>query len=390
MAEALITPAMISWARERAGLSCGDFASKLNVPDEKILAWESGDARPTFKQAEKIASVTHVPFGALFLDHPPREELPIPDLRTTVGAPPPDLDGDFRDALSDVLFKFEWFKDFRLEQGAKPRPYVGRFPATAPADTIVADIKKTLGYSVANRLQAKNADDYLRVLVRLAEDQGVWVLRNGVVGANNRRPLSAEVFRGFAVSDPVLPTVFINGRDAPSAQVFTLIHEIAHIWLGKDGISNPFTAGGGRAAHARLEKLCNSVAEQFLTPREEFLQTWRLEASMNENTFVCAKHFKVSGIVAAIRAKGLGLVEQDDVNAFYRAEMQRWRRARDQSEGGGDYYRTSNVRNGGPFVRAVLGSAMSGRLLLRDAGALLNMKPKTLQKAYSLQVVGDA
>lgn len=371
------------------GFPKGGLASKLNVPDEKVLAWESGKVRPTFKQAEKIANVTHVPFGMLFLDSPPHEELPIPDLRTTIGAPPPELDGDFRDALSDVLFKFEWFRDYRIEQGAEPQPYVGRFSVTAPASTIVSDIKKTIGYSVENRRRAKDADEYLRVLVRLAEGRGIWVLRNGVVGANSRRPLSADVFRGFAISDPVLPTVFINSRDARSAQVFTLIHEMAHIWLGKDGISNPFAASSGRAEHARLEKLCNSVAEQFLTPKEEFLQIWKPQASMDENASVCARHFKVSGVVAAIRAKGLGLVEQDEVNAFYRAEMRRWRRAREQSASGGEYYRLSNVRNGGPFVRAVLGSAMSGRLLMRDAGALLNMKPKTLQKAYGLQLVGD-
>lgn len=383
MAEALVTPEILRWARERAGLPLEILAKKIGSKPENVAAWEGGLSRPTFRQAERLAEATHVPFGYLFLPEPPEESLPIPDLRRAVGGQSPHLDADFKDALRDVQFKFDWYRDYRTDQGYGPLPFVGRFRPPADPTEVADDIRRTLRVDVGDREQARTWEDYFRLLIAKAEHAGVWVMRNGVVGNNSHRPLSVDVFRGFAISDPMVPAVFVNGRDAKAAQIFTLAHELAHIWLGQSGISDPFRVGGG------TEELCNMVAAEFLVPRTEFIAVWAVDEGIGANAQRLSARFRVSQIVIAIRARDLGLIANAEFDSFFEAEKQRWRRQRDESESGGNYYRTAKARNGEPFLRAVLVSAMSGHLLLRNAGALLNMTPKSLREAYRRQQAGE-
>lgn len=378
MAEAFVNAEMIRWARERASLGVDTFARKVHTKPEKVLSWESGEARPTFKQAEKLAHVTKVPFGYLFLSQPPEEHLPFPDLRTRPDAPPPHLDADFMDLVQDVLFKFDWYRDFLIERGAAPLSFVGGFKKTAGAKQIADDIAKRLGVNDRVRRESRNWEDYFRTLCIRAEEVGVWIMRSGVVGSNTQRPLSVDIFRGFAMADPIAPLVFVNGRDAKAAQIFTLAHELAHIWLGESGISDPIA---GRNALRGTEAKCNQIAAEFLVPENDFLQYWQLKASLDENASQLASAFRVSRFVIALRGLGLGLVDKDDFDAFHVQEQRRWAKQREEPTKG-NYYRTAPARMGSHFIRAVVNSAMSGEVLLRDAGALLNAKPKTIQEMY--------
>jgi Zn-dependent peptidase ImmA (M78 family)/transcriptional regulator with XRE-family HTH domain len=378
MAEAFVNAEMIRWARERASFGVDTFARKVHTKPEKVISWESGEARPTFKQAEKLAHVARIPFGYLFLPHPPEERLPFPDLRTRPDVPPPHLDADFMDLVQDVLFKFDWYRDFLMERGAEPLPFVGGFKISAGVKQVAADMAKRLGVDARVRREARNWEDYFRILCDRAEGVGVWVMRSGVVASNTQRPLSVDIFRGFAMADPIAPLVFVNGRDAKAAQIFTLAHELAHIWLGESGISDPIS---GREALRGTEARCNQIAAEFLVPEADFRQFWRREATLDENAGQLAGAFRVSRFVIALRALGLELIEEDDFDAFHRQEQRRWARRREEASGG-DYYRTAPARMGSHFIKAVVNSAMSGEVLLRDAGALLNAKPKTIQEMY--------
>ncbi len=384
MSEALVTPRLLTWARERAGLPVDVMAKRAGTTVAKAGAWEAGDARPTFKQASRWANVTHVPFGYLFLTEPPREELPIPDLRTVQRASSPGESADFLDALRDVQFKMDWYRVYREELGASALPFVGRFRDSPTVDAVAKDMRRVLGGAESER--ARSFDEFLTKLVKRAEAAGIWVMRSGVVGTNSSRPLSVELFRGFAISDPIVPLVFLNVRDARAAQIFTLAHELAHIWIGESGISDAFsTPMTGRAG---VESLCNSIAAEFLVPREEFRREWDADVGLLENAARLSTRFRVSRIVIAIRARVLNMVAETDFQEFLASERARWRQEREDSPGGGDYYRTARSRNGDGFVRAVLGAAASGGLLLREAGRLLDMKPKIVREAYRRQEEG--
>ncbi|MHA6692765.1 ImmA/IrrE family metallo-endopeptidase [Devosia sp. A449] len=380
MSEALINSDMLTWAMERAALSESVLAKRVNVSADRVAEWLSGASRPTFRQAQIASSALHVPFGYLFLKEPPQEDLPIPDLRTLGSDPAYTLDLNFRDLLQDIMFKRDWFRDFLIERGSQELPFVGKFDVNAAPTAVAADMRSTL-FGSDGAPSVRNWEEYLRALMRAAEDAGIWVLRNGVVGSNTSRPLSVQQFRGFAISDTIIPLVFINGRDAKAAQIFTLAHELAHIWLGASGISNVQIREADYGAHRRLEKTCNAIAAEFLVPSEDFRPRWSSRLSLDENADTWSRHYRVSRIVVVRRALDLGLISQADYGSFYARESKRWADAGSDGSGG-DFYKTLPIRNGHRFTRHVASQAMSGQLLLKHAASLLNTQPSSVVKFY--------
>lgn len=384
MAKALINPAMLRWARDRAGFSIKMLAEKLNNnrPDpQMVAAWEQQKSQPTFKQAENIARITHIPFGYLFLPEPPQEEsLPIPDLRTQGDMPiePPSI--GFLDLIRDVAFQQDWYRDYRIEQGATPLPFVGKYQIVDNVQTIAKDIRATLKLEDSDK--TGNWEAHFSGLCDLCEEIGIRVMRSGYFGSNTRQTFDVDEFLGFAMSDPIVPLIFINGRDAKARQIFTLGHELAHIWLGESGISNLRLDDANPGRNARIERVCNAVAAEVLVPKSHFLHVWDHTKSLDNNSDTLIRLFKVSSIVIARRAVDLGKINWEEFNTFYSQEEQNQKKA---SGRGGNYYLTVPIKNGRKFTSAVLSRTMSGQLLLRDAGSLLHMKPANIQKLYYQQ-----
>lgn len=224
-----LSPDVLKWAADQAGKSFEALVQIIAKRDRDRTRVLEG--RLTSPQAEKVAKLTGVPFGLLFLKEPPQLERPsIPDLRQTPDPSP--LSRNFAEVLEDALRKQQWYIDHLREVGAQPIPFVGKFADVGRPKTedIAGDIKATLGLSSAVRTAARTADDYFTSIAVKAEAVGVLVMKSGIVKSNTKRPLSVKEFRGFALADPLAPLVFINGRDALVASVFTLVHELAHIW----------------------------------------------------------------------------------------------------------------------------------------------------------------
>jgi Zn-dependent peptidase ImmA (M78 family) len=208
------------------------------------------------------------------------------------------------------------------------------------------------------------------------ETVGVLIVINGVVGNNTHRKLSTEEFRGFALCDGYAPLIFINGSDANAAQMFTMAHELAHLWLGEDGVSN-FDAL--QPAPARVERLCNAAAAEFLVPARTLKACWAEAQQAQEHYQYLARRFKVSPLVAARRALDLQFATRDEFFAFYRDYLDDDRRKRGESKGG-HFWNTQNVRVGSRFGAAVVRAAKEGRLLYREAYRLTGLRGKTFDK----------
>ena len=214
-----------------------------------------------------------LPFGYLYLSEPPIEELSLPDFRIMPGEAPREPSPDLLDLLNDVLGKQQWYRDYRRSEGIEELPFVGRFKPTDSEEEVASDIRHVIDVDGA-RERAPSWEAFLRELTQNAEQLGIMVMRSGVVGNNTSRPLDVHEFRGLSVSDEVAPVIFINGRDFKGAQIFTFAHEMAHIWVGQGGVSNPDYGLSSEKQDSAAEQFCNRVAAETLVPGEDFRSRW--------------------------------------------------------------------------------------------------------------------
>jgi Zn-dependent peptidase ImmA (M78 family)/DNA-binding XRE family transcriptional regulator len=378
MSTALINPSIVRWARERLHLSADTLASKIHVKEEKLLLWEEGTAKPTFKQAQDLARILHIPFGYFFLPTPPVEILAVPDLRTVGDRIPGEFTVDLREVLSDVLRKQDWYREYLREEGADPLPFIGKFSIHSNVQEIAADVTATLRLSLNDRDEVHTWEEFLKLLMDRAEDVGIWILRTGKVGSNTHRILDVADFRGFAICDSIAPVVFINGTDAKAAQIFTIVHELVHLWLGKSGVSDYSIEPPSHPVQDRIEKLCNDVAAEVLVPRQMFRTRWQRTLTVVENADALARYFRVSTIVIARRALDCRMITRADFFEFYQQQVKVWRREKEDRVGSGDFYRVLPIANGRRFTEAVLQSVYSQNLLMRDGARLLGITPRSL------------
>lgn len=371
MTTANINTDMLTWARERSGISVPDFARRCGVSEERLLEWESGERNLTFNQAMRFAEKAHVPFGYLFLAKPPEEVLPIPDLRTLEGQGVQRPSAELLDLVKLMMQRQEWYREYLQQHFAQANPYVGRASYSDSVESIVEDIRACL--DVKPHPTRGKWDDYYRNLVQRIESLGILVMRQGNLG-HHSRPLNVDEFRGFAIVDEYAPIIFVNHSDALGARLFTLIHELCHIWIGQSGISD-----GNTNTHRQEEILCNAVAAEFLVPAQEFRALWQHDSeSWEDNLPPLEAHFHVSTWALARRALTLNFISQQEYGRYIFEQKMRYEQRK--GSGGPTYYQTKKAQICRQFSQAVVGEALSGQLLLREAGELLGgIKPGKIE-----------
>ena len=362
-----VNPDLLRWARERAGLAQDDLTGKF----AKLPDWEAGEVRPTLKQVEAFARSVHVPTGYLFLTEPPDEAMPIPDFRTVAGRSVTRPSPNLLDTIHACQERQDWYREFARVTGQPAAGFVGSAAIDAPPDAVAAEMRAALDFRVRDRAECRTWADALRLFVQRADDAGVLVMVSGVVMSNNRRPLDPEEFRGFALSDPLAPLAFVNGADTRAAQMFTLAHELAHLWLGVSALSD---AGAEPGRHDRREEAwCNAVAAEFLAPLDAVQSELRGREPLPDLTRRLARVFKVSTLVVLRRLLDAGWLDRETFESAWAEEFARLRELTSARGGGGDFYRTTLVRVSRRFTRALVVSTLEGQTLYRDAFRMLGV-----------------
>jgi len=358
-----VKPALLLWALDRARLTAEDVPEQLKA----FPRWVVGESEPTFKQLQRLASWTHTPVGFFFLDEPPRETVPIPDFRTlgnqAIHQPSPDL----LDTIYQCQNRQDWYREYAQAEGFDDLAYVGSMPQGTPVQVAADAIREALHWETEQREQFRDIDDVRRTLIARSEDLGVLIVVNGVVGANTHRPLDPKEFRGLALVDNLAPLIFVNGADSKTAQVFTLIHELAHIWAGDTALSEANLL----SEHGQEKELwANKVAAEVLVPRDELTASWQT-STVKE----LASRFKVSELVVLRSAFDAGLLGWDDFRRRYQdteAAIAQSLAERD-APSGGDYYKSQPYKLSRRFARAVIADTREGRTLYTDAYELLGV-----------------
>jgi Zn-dependent peptidase ImmA (M78 family) len=365
-----IAPALLHWAVERAGWD--DELAVDRFPE--YGEWVSGTRQPTLKQVEQFARATHAPFGQLFLDEPPAEPLPIPDLRTIRDAGVKRPSVDLLDTIYLCQARQDWYRDYVLENGGGPVPYVGTATIEDEPNDVARRIRDLLEIDLVDRALATTWGAAFRLLIDHIEATGPLVMVSGIVGLNTHRPLTPDEFRGFALVDEFVPVLFVNGADSKAAQIFTLVHELAHMLLGDSALSD--VAVGEENVHP-TERWCNAVAAEVLLPAAVLRTEFRGDFS-DSGLDQLARRFTVSTLVVLRRLFDTGLLGWDEYRTRYAEEEHRVRalldEARESRSGDGNFYYALPLRLSRQFARAVIASTREGGTSYRDAYQLLGTR----------------
>lgn len=383
-----VIPEILRWARETAGLSPEDAVKKLGIKDargvaaiDRLAALENGEVPPTRAMLSKMARKYRRPLLTFYLAQPPGRGDWGKDFRT------PTTDRSHADeAVLNALVRNVQGRQGLLREAMldedddlAPVSFVGSATTDIPVTQVVASIRDSLGLPLGDLRAAKHPDDAFRRLRSHAENAGVFVLVLGNLGSHHT-DLGVEVFRGFALADDFAPFVVVNPKDSAAARCFTLLHELAHLWVGEPGIS------GGDPMDP-VEVFCNRVASVFLLPDEE-LAAFQRPARNSVDAWAAAiaafaAPLNVSSSMVAYRLHRQAVIERETWQGVSRLFRSRWldsqrrqRQKRRGSDGGPTY---------GVLVRHSLGRGLvelagrlvaSGCLTATKAGRVMGVNPR--------------
>lgn len=379
MSRVAVDQRVLRWALNRSIIPRSKLEKRFPLGQ-----WLSGERLPTLRQLESLASATRTPLGYFFLDAPPEEPMPIPFFRTMDDQVPLEDTPDLIETLHIVQMRQEWMKERAIELGQDPLWFVGSASPESDHRQVANEMRAALGMNEgwADRFSTwEKALDHLKASM---EAIGVFVVINGVVQNNPHRALDPEMFRGFVLVDEYAPFVFVNGADAKAAQMFTLAHELAHVFLGH---SAAFDLKTMHPADHVIETTCNRIAAEFLVPEDELRQAWpdlQREVAPYE---AAARQFKVSSLVVARRLLDLELISKEDFYAFY--SWYRENALRDpQRNSGGNFYYSQNNRVGKRFFMEVLTALREGVVSYTEAYRLTGMHGRTFHGYAELLMSG--
>lgn len=382
-----INAKILRWARETAGLKPEEAVKKLNLGDargvtavKRLEALESGKIEPTRPMLVKMAKQYRRPLLTFYMSAPPRQGDRGQDFRTL-----PDGYSFASDALLDVLIRDVQARQSMLravleDEEAEPLPFIGSMNVSDGVSAVLASIQRTIRVDLAEYCAQPSPEHAFALLRSRVEAMGVFVLLIGDLGSYHTK-FDLETFRGFALADNIAPFIIINSQDSKSAWSFTLLHELAHLWLGQTGVS-------GMRSEKTIEIFCNDVASEFLLPSEELLKidsTASLEEIRNSiNNF--AKVRNLSRTMIAYKLFRRGSINRDTwlhLREAFREQWLRWRednrsKAKKQ-EGGPSYYVLRRYRVGTSLIRLVQRMMAGGALTTSKVGKILGVKAKNVQ-----------
>jgi len=382
--KAFITPIVLKWARESARMSEETAAAKVSVSVGKLIEWEDGTSQPTIRQAQTLAKAYKRPFALFFLSEIPRDFQPLQDFRKS-GSTPLTTSSIF--IIREIQQKQAWIRDVYSENNEEILPFVGRFSLRDNPLTVAKDILATLNIHPAKY----TSNNPILEWIDAAETNGIFVSRTSFI--HSRLKLDSEELQGFAIADPYAPFVFVNSDDWNAPQLFTLVHELAHIWIAESGISNEIDPEiTQKDKFHPVEVFCNAVAAHALMPKELVLGLEPTSFHTSAGVFKAAKPFGVSSFALLVRALHLNVISTPayqqlkiqadiDFQAFLMREAEKKIRQKEKDvPGGPNPYLLRLNKNSRLFTQIVLDALRSGFVQPTHASFLLETPANNMHK----------
>ncbi len=372
--KAYITPKVLQWARESARMSLETAAAKVPVALEKLVEWEAGSSQPTIKQAETLAKAYKRSFAIFFLPEAPRDFTPLQDFRKKTAKP---LGTASVFIIREVQQKQAWIREVFENNNEPALPFVGKFSIRDDPVKVAVDILDTLQINRNNYL----LDGPISEWIEKAESRGIFISKTSFI--HTRLKLDSEEIQGFAIADAYAPFIFINSEDWDTAQFFTLVHELAHIWIAESGISNeiePELKHKGKT-HP-IELFCNEVAANALMPPKEIKNLDSAVFSSFHEVLKTSKKLGVSSfafLVRSLNLKIISLAEYQELKALadsafkdFLKQAEEKKAKQKTQKGGPNPYLLRLNKNGRLFTQVVLDAFRGGFVEPTLASSLLN------------------
>ena len=368
-----LEPSVLRWARERVGFDEETLARKLKVKPFRVSEWET-TGEITFAKVDALSKKTYTPVGLLYLDEPPDDRLPITDFRTRQESSPKRPSPNLLESVYQMQRRQQWMRDELMRQEVPRLDFVGSFDVDSDPREVASsmnDVLRIMGGWASNE---GTWTDAIRVLRDYIDAAGIMVVFNGIVGNDTHRTLDPDEFQGFALADDYAPLVFVNNTDYKTAQIFTLAHELAHVFINQTGLS---ALENLHPTDHQVEKACNQIAAEFLVPEDQLKGIWKSAISTTDPYGATARHFKVSTVVAARRALDARLISRNQFLGYYNANKSKDWTGSASSASGGNFWINQRWRLGARFGAAVTRAVKEGRLGYTEAYSLTGLKGDT-------------
>jgi Zn-dependent peptidase ImmA (M78 family)/transcriptional regulator with XRE-family HTH domain len=371
---ALITPAVLTWARERLALSEQAVADKLGTKLEIYKSWESGGASPTMKQAKEFAKLTKISFAWLYLSEPPRKfDLPKNTDYRTFGNTP--VKGDLATIMSliaDVTMRRDAMIEIFKERGVELPVFMARVDSDANTiSSIAKTIRRLLGITAETQAKIGAPDRAFKYYREALGNIGILAFQAAKIDKN--------LMRGLSIYYDVFPIVVVNRKDEFSARIFSLFHELAHTLTGVSGICNNMDIVGN--GQFEIEIRCNKIAAEALVPKADLLEDANLKKVLDEwNDRIVRKianRFTTSREVIVGRLFELGKIDF----GFYKAKMQKYsdeyalkseKSASNKQKGGIPKFKDVYSQVGSFYAGTIIGAYHDEIITLEDASHFLS------------------
>jgi Zn-dependent peptidase ImmA (M78 family) len=356
---------VVDWAVLRSGRDPDDVRARFPDLDD----WLNGVKQPTVRQAEDFAAFVYVPVGYLYLNAPPDEQMPIPDMRTRRDERIRVASANLLDVIYDCQRRQDWYRANVVASGGSRVAWVGSLSLIDDPVHAAGQLRRSLRFDMQDRGGISTRDAAVGALAARLEESGVLVMISGIVGSNPYRLLDPDEFGGFSMADPFAPLIFVNGVDSKGAQLFTLAHEVAHLSHGGSGVSD---ARADDDPNHAPERWCNQVAAEFLVPIADLRLVYDRGLDLLGEAGRLSRRYHTSTLVVLRRIFDAGFVEWARFRAAYVAEEARLRNL--PSGSGGNFYHSLPVRSSKRFTLALLADTLEGGTTYKEAGRLLGLK----------------
>jgi len=389
-----INQEILIWARETSGLTVEDAANKLQLKDtkattgaEKLLAYEKNGKVPSRSLLVRMSKQYRKPLLTFYMEKPPRKGDRGEDFRTLPASFAHEEDVYVDVLIRDIKARQSVLREILVEEDeAEVLPFIGCANRQQGVSNIANMIIQTFNFNLEEFRRFRGADDAFKYLRAIAEELGIFVLLIGNLGSHHSN-IDTSIFRGFALSDDIAPFIVINDQDANSAWSFTLLHEIAHLWLGKTGVSGSFL-------ETQIEQFCSNVASEILLPADELNNFMPDVLDFNKLTQEISDFSKARNISSSLvsyrllRRDSISGKLWSDLSKFYKDQ---WLASKDKQkirnkkqDGGPDYFIVRRNKLGNALIRFAERMTYSGALTITKAGLLLGVKPLKVHKLFDI------